>query len=138
MAMFIGFGNMNGAASAHIYLPQEAPRYPTGHGTLLGYLAIGISFSALYWLRVRRENAAKDTGKYNETILDHLPHDEAVAEAQRCRDQELAEIRANGGLFGFWKVIQKQIHETPGGTYASVAEARRLKGDNYSGHRYSY
>jgi hypothetical protein len=28
-------------------------------------------------------------------------------------------------------------HEQAGGTYATVEEARRLKGDAYSGHRYS-
>lgn len=138
LAMFIGFGNLNGAATSQVYYSKSSPRYFVGHSILIVYLAIGWLATFTYLWSIKRENAARERGSRTETILDHLPHEEAVAEAQRIRDAEIAELKAKGGLGNRWMAIKKSVHMTPGGTYASVGEAMRLKGDDYSAHRYSY
>lgn len=131
----ISWGNIHGAATSQVYIAKQAPRYPTGHGVIIAYLGVAWICTVLYYARARFENAKRDKGECDEVILDHLPEAEAERVAAEKRARQLQEVKAAGGIRNRIKAFQMKIHAAPGGTYASVAEARRLKGDDYSGHR---
>lgn len=40
LALVIGIGNLGGVCSSFIYLAKDAPRFITGHGTVLGSLGL--------------------------------------------------------------------------------------------------
>ncbi|KAI9440614.1 MFS general substrate transporter [Lactarius indigo] len=131
LAMVISFGNINGAVSSNVvraipslpmgdrligylrtlqYRAADAPRYRLGHGLVLMYIAIGIISSTAFYVFLRRENAARDRGERDEVI-------EGV-----IRENEGAEEREERGRRN--------------GRFASVEEAKREKGDRWSGYRY--
>ncbi|KAF8994343.1 MFS general substrate transporter [Cyathus striatus] len=96
LAMVISFGNINGAVSSNVYR----------HGLVLMYIALGIIFSTIYLLLLKRENAKRERGERDEVIGD----DEVVV------NEKLA--KANG-------------------RFSTVEEAKREKGDEWSGYRYT-
>lgn len=60
IAFMISIGNTGGLVGSFIYLEKEAPKYPTGFGSSLGFAAAGIAASAALELRfwyVNRRNA---------------------------------------------------------------------------------
>lgn len=139
MGVVISWGNINGAATSQVYLPRQSPRYQMGHGIIILYLGIGWISSALYLYLIKRANAQRERGECSEIILDHMPESEAVPAAEEARAKAIADVKAQGGgLRNRWKAIKMQLHMESGMTYASVDEAKRLRGDDYSGHRYSY
>ena len=138
MAWIISFGNLNGAATSNVFLTKQSPRYPIGYGIVLLYLVLGLLSSATYLLIIKRENNKREKGLCNETYLDHLPHEEAIAQAAEIRAKEIADLKQAGGLGNKFLSLKKRLHSAPGGTYASLEEARRLKGDDWSGYRYTY
>lgn len=135
MAIIISWGNIHGAATSQVYIATESPRYFTGHGVIIAYLGVAWICTWAYWFVIRRENARREKGQCTEEILDHLPEHEAIAAAADMRAHQMQELTAKSGLRNRIKLLKMKIHAAPGGTYASVAEARRLKGDDYSGHR---
>ncbi|KAN0061787.1 hypothetical protein ACQY0O_005780 [Thecaphora frezii] len=135
MAVVISFGNANGAATSNIYPSRTAPHYQMGHGIVIGYLAMGILASALYYYGVERENRKRDAGLRDERILAH----ELAAHELVGRDlaAEAAALRAQDAeRAGFLERLLIKCHLQSGGTYATVEEAKKLKGDNWSGYRY--
>lgn len=138
IGLFVSYGNIHGAASSQVYLAKEKPTYHTGHGVILAYLAVGWLCTLSYYLTVKAKNRSRERGACDETYLDHMPYEAAAEAAARARQQEAADMKAQGGLLSYWRRLQMKIHAQPGGTYANVQEAKRLKGDAWSGHRYSY
>ncbi|BCS29278.1 uncharacterized protein APUU_70848A [Aspergillus puulaauensis] len=60
IAFMISIGNTGGLVGSFIYLEKEAPKYPTGFGSSLGFAAAGIAASTVLELRfwyVNRRNA---------------------------------------------------------------------------------
>ncbi|KAI9458212.1 MFS general substrate transporter, partial [Lactarius psammicola] len=110
LAMVISFGNLNGAVSSNVYRASDAPWYRFGHAMVLMYIAIGIVSSTTFYIFLRRENAARERGERDEVI-------EGV-----YRENEGAEER------------EKRARRN--GCFASVEEAKREKGDRWSGYRY--
>ncbi|KAF8271580.1 MFS general substrate transporter [Lactarius quietus] len=106
----IGFGSINGAVSSNVYRASDAPWYRLGHGLVLLYIGIGIVSSITYYVFLRRENAARDRGERDEVIEDAFRENEGV-------DEREERARRNG-------------------RFASVEEAKREKGDQWSGYRY--
>ncbi|CEH16794.1 Permease of the major facilitator superfamily [Ceraceosorus bombacis] len=129
-AVVISWGNLNGAATTNVYRAQDQPWYPLGHGLIVMYIVIGMLSNLTYVYLVKRENAARERGANDENILDD-PSPQGVERAQQIRTEEIA--KATG-----WRKIKMMFHEAPGGTYATREEAARLKGDAWSGFRYSY
>ncbi|PWO01390.1 MFS general substrate transporter [Tilletiopsis washingtonensis] len=125
----ISMGNLQGAGSTNAYPRNQAPWYTAGHGVVIMYLGVGLITTLLYYIGVKHENARRERGACDETILDDASA-EGVERARVAREEEMAG-------YGFWKRLLAKYHEQSGGTYATVEEARRLKGDAYSGHRYS-
>ena len=135
-AIVISFGNLNGVVSSNIYPKIGAPRYYLGHSVVLGYIVIGIISNIILFFGLRAENRKRDAGHCDETVLADDPAlvasgKDLPAEAARIRAQEIQQAGLLGGL-------RRRFHLAPGGTYATVEEAKSLKGDSYSQFRYKW
>jgi hypothetical protein len=62
-ALQIGLGNIGGIIGSNIFLANEAPRYPTGYGTGLGLLLLGIVLCTAFWQGLKLENKKRDRGE---------------------------------------------------------------------------
>jgi len=64
IGIVVGWGNLNGVVSSNIYLTNEAPRFWTGHGTVLAYLVICLLGGTIFMhVMLRIENAKRRSGK---------------------------------------------------------------------------
>lgn len=61
-ALQIGLGNIGGIIASNIYLPQQAPRYPTGFGTGLGFIWVTVLSTCAMLAYVVRENRLRERG----------------------------------------------------------------------------
>ncbi|KAL2021367.1 hypothetical protein VTK56DRAFT_7232 [Thermocarpiscus australiensis] len=62
LGFVIGWGNLNGVVSSNIYF--NSPRFPEGHGVIIGYLAVFLfGGSVLMSILLRRENAKRRRGE---------------------------------------------------------------------------
>lgn len=100
---------------------------------------VGILASTSYLLYCRRQNAARASGSHDETLLSDSPlpgedHEGRVQRARQMRRERVQELKAQG-FRGRIKAIYADLDEGPGGVYADVDEARRMKGDAWSGFR---
>lgn len=101
------------------------------------YVCIGIISTATYWWGISRENKIRETGVRDEKILSSsIPLDERQRMAEDAHQQQIADVKAQGGIFKIYKLILAKTHSLPGGTYTSLADAKQKKGDDWSGHRY--
>jgi len=108
--MVVSFGNINGAVSSNVYRASDAPWYRLGHGIVLLSIVIGMVSSIAYYVFLRRENATRDRGERDEVIEGDFRENEGAEEREE-------RARRNG-------------------RFASVEEAKREKGDQWSGYRY--
>ncbi|KAI5895511.1 MFS general substrate transporter [Schizophyllum commune H4-8] len=113
LAMVIGFGNINGAVSSNVYRDKDKPWYTLGHGLVLMYIAFGLISSTVYLFLADRENRRRDRGERDEVI------------------------RAEGTDEGKEGDEGKKGGHARNGVYDSVDAARRDKGDEWSGYRYT-
>lgn len=60
MALVISIGNMGGICGSNIYLLREAPKYPTGYGVSLGFIALAMVATLVLRWAFGRENARRD------------------------------------------------------------------------------
>lgn len=109
LAMAFGFGNLQGAVSSNVYRARDAPRYILGHAVQLGYIAISFFATLLYLVVLKKENQKRARGERDEIILSELKGSDL---------QDLTERQKLNGVF------------------ETVDEARRVKGDSWSGFRY--
>ena len=102
--------------AAHPHRPQyrarDQPWYTLGHGLVLMYIGLGVIASITYYTFLRRENARRDRGERDEVI------DGVDGEEKEGVEEREERARRNG-------------------RFASVAEAKREKGDEWSGYRYT-
>ncbi|EJT99766.1 MFS general substrate transporter [Dacryopinax primogenitus] len=106
LAMVIGFGNLNGAVSSNIYRAQDTPWYRLGHIIVLVYICIGFISTVVMMIGLKRENAARERGEKDEVIEGERP------------------------------VGEKAVGDAKNGVYETVEDAKRDKGDQWSGYRY--
>ena len=92
------------------YRASDAPWYRLGHELVLLYICIGMASSIAYYVFLRRENAARDRGMRDEVI-------EGVFRENEGSEEREARAQRNG-------------------RFVSVEEAKREKGDRWSGYRY--
>lgn len=92
------------------YRAKDKPWYSLGHGIVLLYIVLGLASSIVYAVTLRRENVARERGERDEVI------DPLAAEKVGTEEDEQA-LR--------------------NGRYASVEDAKRDKGDRWSGYRYT-
>ncbi|KAJ3481682.1 hypothetical protein NLI96_g7499 [Meripilus lineatus] len=110
LAMVISFGNINGAVSSNVYRAQDKPWFTLGHGIVLMYIGIGFICSVSFLFLLRNENAKRERGERDEVIV-----------GVNDKQDEI-----NGGIL-----------ERKNGKYDSIADAKREKGDTWSGYRYT-
>ncbi|KAG8931893.1 hypothetical protein FRC02_001978 [Tulasnella sp. 418] len=60
MAMVIGIGNLGGICSSFVYLPKDSPRYFTGHGVMIGSLAVTFVTASIMIINFKRLNKQKE------------------------------------------------------------------------------
>jgi len=101
----------NATLNKHQYRAKDKPRYTLGHGLALLYIAIAWLATLLFMYLLRRENAQRDQGKRDEDIVGN------------SEDQIVGDVS------------EKDV--TRNGTFASLADAKREKGDEWSGYRYT-
>ncbi|KAK0569482.1 hypothetical protein OC861_000855 [Tilletia horrida] len=136
MGIIISFGNLNGAVSSNIYRDKDKPWYPLGHGIVLLYLGIGVITTITYWWMMANANRRKANGEWDETILDSsLSQAEVEAALEKARAEERRQDQADG-IRGRIRSVYRRFDMLPGGTYASVEEAKFRKGDHWSGYQY--
>ena len=92
------------------YRAKDAPWYRLGHGPVLLYIGIGLVYSVVHYESLRRENAARERGERDEVFEDVLKENEGAEEREK-------RARRNG-------------------RFSSIEEAKREKGDQWSGYRY--
>ena len=81
LGMVIGWGNLNGVVSSNVY--RDPPRYLAGHGTIIGYLFLGVFCgSALMLFGLSRENKKRRNGE-----RDHWVEGKTPEEIQRLGDK---------------------------------------------------
>ncbi|KAF8753737.1 Major Facilitator Superfamily [Rhizoctonia solani] len=60
IAMVVAFGNLGGLVASYTYISRNAPRYYSGHGTLIGVLALGAITALVVHIYCRIENKRRD------------------------------------------------------------------------------
>ncbi|KAG9074093.1 hypothetical protein FS749_014389 [Ceratobasidium sp. UAMH 11750] len=60
IAMIVAFGNFGGLIASYTYIASNAPRYYSGHGTLLAILAMGAIIALIMHIYCRCENMRRD------------------------------------------------------------------------------
>ncbi|KAF8746837.1 Major Facilitator Superfamily, partial [Rhizoctonia solani] len=60
IAMVVAFGNLGGLVASYTYISRNAPRYYSGHGTLIGVLALGAVTALVVHIYCRLENKRRD------------------------------------------------------------------------------
>ncbi|KAH6854079.1 major facilitator superfamily domain-containing protein [Chaetomium sp. MPI-CAGE-AT-0009] len=81
LGFVIGWGNLNGIVSSNVYF--NGPRYPEGHGVMIGYLAVFLfGGSVLMSVLLRRENAKRRSGE-----RDHWVQGLSEKEIEKLGDQ---------------------------------------------------
>ncbi|TDL26740.1 MFS general substrate transporter [Rickenella mellea] len=120
LAMVISFGNINGAVSSNVYRAKDKPWYRLGHGIVLMYISLGFLANCVNLFFLRRENERRDRGERDE-IIDSA----SIASQDEKKQVQPQHDDASG-----------QVEGKHGGRYASIDEAKREKGDEWSGYRY--
>ncbi|KAF8586052.1 MFS general substrate transporter [Ramaria rubella] len=110
IAMAVGFGNLQGAITSNIYRARDTPWYTLGHAIQLAYITIGFVATMMLILLLRTENNRRERGERDEVIVSGAKAETVDA------------------------VYDKQANAN--GVFDSVEEARRAKGDMWSGYRY--
>lgn len=110
LGMAIGFGNLQGAVSSNVYRAKDAPRYILGHAVQLGYISMTFICTSAMILLLRSENRRRESGECNEVIW--------TGENGEMMDEETRQRGEANGIFD------------------SVEDARRSKGDGWSGFHY--
>lgn len=92
MALVISIGNMGGICGSNIYLLREAPKYPTGYGTSLGFVVLAMIATLVLRYAFGRENAKR------EAFLNEVGEEGIRA---RYTDKELVDMGDRSPFFRY-------------------------------------
>jgi hypothetical protein len=87
---------------------------------VLLYIGLGLIFSTLYYFYLRHENAARERGDRDEVIDNDPSYSASVSGLREKESDEAREARARRN-----------------GRFATIEDAKREKGDKWSGYRYT-
>ncbi|KAI0379557.1 MFS general substrate transporter [Hypomontagnella monticulosa] len=62
-AIQVALGNLAGIVAAVIFQEREAPRYPTGYGTAIAFMWLGVLAATVLYVGMLVENRKRDAGK---------------------------------------------------------------------------
>jgi len=107
-------------SSACQYRAVNQPWYHFGHGIVLLYIGLGLIFSTAYFFYLRRENGLRARG-FRDEVIDNDPSYTAGAGVDREKETDEARVE----------------RAARNGRFATVDDAKREKGDSWSGYRYT-
>jgi hypothetical protein len=85
--MHVGFGNLGGIISGFSFRPQDAPRYFSGHGLLIGMISMSLVLSVFMHVYLVRENARRDEAMQAKGLtLDSYTEEMKHAEREKGDD----------------------------------------------------
>jgi len=130
-----------GAPSTTFFRSQDAPNFSLGFGLVLMLLIISLISTAIFWLKIRRENLRRQRGDCDEIILvtedaTEFEKMEAVLQAENMRRIEVEELMVEGGLKNRIKASRLNLGLRDNGIFATETEAKIMKGDRFSRFRY--
>jgi len=111
------------------YRARDKPWYTLGHGIVLVYIGIAILTSVVHYLTLRAENGRRDRGLRDE-IIDGV-NDNGMLIYQRYGWSRIDSFTRNTGDP---ETVERLARLN--GRFATVEDAKREKGDNWSGYRY--
>ncbi|KAF8216633.1 major facilitator superfamily domain-containing protein [Mycena galopus ATCC 62051] len=117
LAMAISMGNLNGAVSSNVYRARDQPWYPLGHGKFWRFIFIIISDQSRTGLVLMYICIGILA---NATFL-YLLKKENVRRDRGERDEIIGQMSGE---------------DNGNGKFATVEDAKRQKGDRWSGYRY--
>lgn len=111
------------------YRDLDRPWYRMGHAIVLVYIGLGILASAAYYFTLKAENARRDQGMRDE-IIDGI-NDKGMPDC--CYNYHHHRLIYFRGV-GDPETVERLTELN--GRFATVEDAKRDKGDNWSGYRY--
>ena len=111
------------------YRARDKPWYSLGHGIVLIYIGLGVLTSVVYYFTMRAENARRDRGLRDE-IIDGVNDKGTLVCCYSWLCHRLIWFRDVGDP----ETIERLSRFN--GRFATVEDAKREKGDNWSGYRY--
>jgi len=111
------------------YRDRDRPWYRMGHGVVLVYIGLGMLASAAYYFTLKAENARRDRGMRDE-IIDGINDKGIFGCCYNYPRHRLIYFRDVGDPETVERLAKLN------GRFATVEDAKREKGDNWSGYRY--
>jgi len=111
------------------YRARDRPWYTLGHGIVLLYIGLALVTSVVYYLTLRTKNARRDQGMRGEII-------QGVNDKGMFIDRNAWPCRRliSSCDVGDPETIEKLSRLN--GRFATVEDAKRERGDRWSGYRY--
>lgn len=112
------------------YRARDKPWFTLGHGIVLIYIGLGVLTSLVYYFTLRAENGRRDRGMSDE-IIDGVNDGGMFISCYTPARHRLICLCNIGD--------PETIERLTGlnGRFATVEDAKREKGDNWSGYRYT-
>lgn len=84
IAMHVGFGNLGGVIAGFSFRAQDAPRYFSGHGLLIGTITMSMILCVFMNIYLKRENARRDAAMVAQGLtLDSYTSEMRLAESEK-------------------------------------------------------
>ena len=84
IAMHVGFGNLGGVIAGFSFRAQDAPRYFSGHGLLIGTITMSMTLCVFMNFYLRHENAKRDAAMAAQGLsLDSYTSEMKFAEREK-------------------------------------------------------
>ena len=147
LTIFGNSGNLNGAVSSNVvcridltdttrfltiwflqYRARDSPWYTLGHGIVLVYIGLGVLTSVGYWLTLRAENSRRDQGSRDE-IIDGVNDNGMLHMPGTYSSTYFVSV-----MVGDPDTVEKLTRLN--GRFATIEDAKKEKGDKWSGYRY--
>lgn len=85
--MHLGFGNLAGIIASFTFRRADAPRYFSGHGLLIGMIAMSLILSFFMHIYLKRENARRDEAMREKGLtLESVTEEMKYAEREKGDD----------------------------------------------------
>jgi len=111
------------------YRARDRPWYTLGHGIVLLYIGIALVTSVVYYLTLSAENARRDKGVRDE-IIQGVNDNGMFGDCNAWSCRRLISSCDVGNP----ETVEKLARLN--GRFATVEDAKREKGDRWSGYRY--
>ena len=112
------------------YRARDKPWFTLGHGIILIYTGLGLLASMVYYFTLRMENGRRDRGARDEIIDGVNDSGMLISHYTMARHRLIYPCD-----IGDPEIVERLIGLN--GRFETVEDAKREKGDNWSGYRYT-